>query len=932
MRTAGLVLLLVALPAAAEPPVLARVEVPGSLTDLHLPVRAHLRDSGGTFALVVTPRSELDRAGVTYRILAADAGTERFGLAVPHVGGGGGASVVRLGEVETRAGTQVIPLDREISLVAPGRAPVIPGTRNERVAEAVGKVRTEELTGWIARLSGEVPATVGGEPVTITSRCTCSGPQIAAATQLALEELSAAGLSTKFFEWQYGGTSNRDVVAELPGGARRDEIVLMTAHLDDRPVGGPAPGADDNGSGSAAVLTAARILKGYVFDRTVRFVLFTGEEQGLFGSKAYAARLHEAGEKVVAVVNLDMIGWDARGGPWLNLHTRLPGNPGAPADTSVALLFADAVGWYGLSGSLSPRVISDGVLASDHSPFWDAGIPGILAIEDDLEDFNPTYHSSYDRLDRLNLGYLTAFAKAALATVAHLAGPADPASRASFFVPVVLSSSGANGSTFTSELTLTNLGKRPAVASLTYTASAGGGDGATAEALPAGTQKFVPDVIELFRSRGLPLTKDGPWVGTLRIDVDGLEASSDAAVTVRTTTRLPAWSAVETGRAGLAYPGLAASALPSAAVVLPGLRTDGTDRSNVAVQNAGGEAAGEVTLGLTYFDGASRESAERSEVTLAPGGFVQLSLLDLARGFPSPEGYVRVERISGTAPWYAYGVINDQVTSDGSFVTPETFITSLPPPVPYVEKVMVPAVVEAGGYFTELSILNLSGGDRDLELTFSSPALATPTKTTSMKLSLKLLEQKVIPDVVAALRESGAPGFEGASPLPFVGPLSVTVPSSAYGIVVMARTLKSVEPGNAAAGRCGVAYRGVGPAELLDGPTWLPALRQDATNRTNLALLNAGSTTGAPITLRIELFDGESGLGAGELVQEVPSGQLVQIDGILLQAEGALSQGYARITRVSGTAPYYAYAVVNDGAGPGERSGDGTFVPPVLAP
>jgi Zn-dependent M28 family amino/carboxypeptidase len=152
-------------------------------------------------------------------------------------------------------------------------------------------------------------------------------------------------------------------------------------------------------------------------------VNFSGEEQGMFGSEAYADRARAKGEDIVGVINLDMLGWDDTGGPDIDLH--------AGTDvTSLALAqaFSEAVALYGLD--LVPQIIDVGAVeTSDHGPFWDNGYAAILAIEDyhpDGEDFNPCYHSPAecdDLLEHMNLDYFTAFTQAALATLATLAEP-----------------------------------------------------------------------------------------------------------------------------------------------------------------------------------------------------------------------------------------------------------------------------------------------------------------------------------------------------------------------------------------------------------------------------------------------------------------------------------------------------------------------------
>ncbi len=291
------------------------------------------------------------------------------------------------------------------------------------VAAMVNKVSSTTVYSYDAQLSGEVSTVIGGQPYTITTRNTRSGVPIQKATQFVYEHLQQHGLDMSYQAWSACSTSGRNVIGTLPGLVKPQEIVLITAHVDDMPSSGAAPGADDNASGSVGVMVAADILSNYRFERTLRFVFFTGEEQGLCGSEAYADERYAAGDDIVAVYNLDMIAWDAVGGPTLRLHTRTSGNPGYAADLAIAGVFTNVVQSYGLSSALTPIIDADGESASDHASFWSNGYPAILAIEDDVNDFNAYYHTSNDRLANLNLPYFTAFVKASVGTVAHLAAP-----------------------------------------------------------------------------------------------------------------------------------------------------------------------------------------------------------------------------------------------------------------------------------------------------------------------------------------------------------------------------------------------------------------------------------------------------------------------------------------------------------------------------
>jgi leucyl aminopeptidase len=235
------------------------------------------------------------------------------------------------------------------------------------------------------------------------------------------------GLSVSYHEWTYGFT-NRNVIGEKTGSETPDEIVLITAHLDSAPSGGLAPGADDNASGSVGVMMAAEILSQsqYEFERTVRFVFFTGEEQGLRGSDRYASKVVEDGDNVVAVYNMDMIAWDVRNKPKLRIYTRAKRDPGHDGDMVIANTFFDVVNTYALDTVLIPVITPKGGHWgghwSDHASFWDEGFSAVVAIEDDHSDWNRfNYHTVDDTISTLNFTYLTNYIRASVGTAAHLA-------------------------------------------------------------------------------------------------------------------------------------------------------------------------------------------------------------------------------------------------------------------------------------------------------------------------------------------------------------------------------------------------------------------------------------------------------------------------------------------------------------------------------
>ena len=109
-------------------------------------------------------------------------------------------------------------------------------------------------------------------------------------------------------------------------------------------------------------------------------------------------------------------------------------------------------------------------------------------------------------------------------------------------------------------------------------------------------------------------------------------------------------------------------------------------------------------------------------------------------------------------------------------------------------------------------------------------------------------------------------------------------------------------------------------------PVWLCGLQQNAETRSNVALVNIGSVDASPNDFRIDLYDGATGAKVASPVATVPAKGFTQIDRILATYAPGTAQGCALVSRTSGTNPFLAYAVLNDGAQPGQRSGDGAFV------
>jgi len=212
-----------------------------------------------------------------------------------------------------------------------------------------------------------------------------------------------------------------NVVGEQQGTTYPDQYWIVCGHLDCTSTNPyvDAPGADDNASGSAAVLEAARILSQYEFKYSIRFLCFGGEEQGLWGSAYYASQASAAGDDILGVVNLDMI---------------LYGPP--PDDVLWVSYNAQSTGlglaMEAISDTYVPALVTNveynpGMTASDHASFWSNGYAAVLGIEQEVYS-NPFYHQTSDMLSNylLFFPFGTNCTRSAIATIAYLAEPVSP--------------------------------------------------------------------------------------------------------------------------------------------------------------------------------------------------------------------------------------------------------------------------------------------------------------------------------------------------------------------------------------------------------------------------------------------------------------------------------------------------------------------------
>ncbi|MFD9429417.1 M28 family metallopeptidase [Streptomyces sp. NPDC060002] len=323
----------------------------------------------------------------------------------------------------------------------------------ETIAAVRAAVTPEVLRGHVARLSGVEPLR-DGEGLLVRSRDASAedNPRVVEALADRFQDLD---LRVRLHRFRWRGHQLFNVEAEhREAGA--DSTVLITAHLDSTASSGdfvdangdprpydpavdPAPGADDDGSGTAAVLAAAECLHALLADgrapsRNVRFVLFNAEEQGLVGSKFYARAAAAEGERIAGVFQMDMIAGRRQGStPTVEIHAGSSvSGPVVSASDALGALVAHTVPAIDtgvtvqqLTGPADPAIGR-----SDHASFHERGWAAVAVSEDIFAlDGGPgtgtrQYHTQGDTL--LDQDHSTQFAatvaRSVTATALTLAG------------------------------------------------------------------------------------------------------------------------------------------------------------------------------------------------------------------------------------------------------------------------------------------------------------------------------------------------------------------------------------------------------------------------------------------------------------------------------------------------------------------------------
>jgi len=292
---------------------------------------------------------------------------------------------------------------------------IISAQTDPTVIVIINSVSIDSLYENLKELTGDKSVVVPSGTQFISSRAYTSAGNVVAEEYLQLR-LRKYGLETSLQTFDaWGG----NVIGIQHGKKRPNQKIIICAHFDSRPYTGAAPGADDNGSGTSAVLEAARILSKFQTDYTIVYALWDNEEPGSNGSSYYAQQASSKKDSIIAVINMDMIGWDNDNDNLAEVHSRNISNSNQLADKMV-----NVNGLYGIG--LNLVLINPGIPYSDHSSFWNNNYSAILLIENysyinSNRDFNAYYHTSNDALQFINKQFFEKCAKLSIATLASYA-------------------------------------------------------------------------------------------------------------------------------------------------------------------------------------------------------------------------------------------------------------------------------------------------------------------------------------------------------------------------------------------------------------------------------------------------------------------------------------------------------------------------------
>ncbi len=252
-------------------------------------------------------------------------------------------------------------------------------------------------------------------------------PLLNDASDWIINKLKGLGYKNTFYHFFKSTIDNkefelRNVICKKKG--IDDKTIMICAHYDcimnrKEDSNSRAPGANDNGSGVSAIIEIARVLAKENLRHSIQFVFFSGEEQGLLGSKAYAKYFKESGMDLYRLINLDMIG-----NPFFSPNTVIIERDNntdikhnhVKENDIESIEFGEVM--KDVTSTVGLQFHLDSIYDSDYEPFEARGYV-VIGVYDGSADAikNPHYHSSSDLPENIDWSYLTSVTKLVLATV-----------------------------------------------------------------------------------------------------------------------------------------------------------------------------------------------------------------------------------------------------------------------------------------------------------------------------------------------------------------------------------------------------------------------------------------------------------------------------------------------------------------------------------
>ncbi len=288
----------------------------------------------------------------------------------------------------------------------------------QTIQDIIDQIDVNNLQTTVSILTGGQSTMINGSLQTIPS-CVHNANDLAADY---LEEQFLA-MDNLTVEVQNFNITGKNIIATQLGQTNPDDIYIICGHYDTV----ATYGADDNATGTAAVLEIARVLSTQCVDNTIIYALWDEEEIGLRGSDFYASQAADTSggntrDNIIAVLNLDMMGYDGdapgtAGDNEFDIDFRAQfGNSTQIKDDLLAMLAT-------YTFDLTAVVVSNGTFGSDHASFWDENYSAVLVGESwETNDQNPFYHTPGDVISTIDFPYFHEITKLATAYITTKAG------------------------------------------------------------------------------------------------------------------------------------------------------------------------------------------------------------------------------------------------------------------------------------------------------------------------------------------------------------------------------------------------------------------------------------------------------------------------------------------------------------------------------